>query len=126
MKKTILMLCALGIVACSSNDNNDIEPTGEKWVLNSVVCFCFFGDNVDFSTHTIQFDRTNKNVVIENDEVIQFLAPEGTYPYTVDGSVITILERQYRYQEDGDSLILTFVDEPLIADDEITYFYSRN
>ncbi len=126
MKKIILITCVLGMLSCSNNDDVVIDPRGDTWVLNNVVCFCLFGDNFDFSTHTIQFNRDNGTVIIENEGNTAFIAPAGTYPYKVNGEIITIEDRQYRYEEDGDSLVLTFVDEPGIADDEITYYYSRN
>ena len=127
MKKIILAVCLLGIIGCNSDDNGiPIDPTGEKWILDNVACFCFFGDDFDFSTHTLQFNVDNQTVIIENEGNTAFLAPAGTYPYTVDGSIITIEDVQYLYEEDGKSLVLTYVDEPGIADDEVSYSYTRN
>ena len=126
MKKILLIGCLLGMLGCSNNDDVGIDPTGEKWVLNNVSCFCFFEDDFDFSTHTIRFNPDNNTVIVENAESTAFLAPAGTYSYSVDGSIITIDDRKYRYEETGDSLVLTYVDEPTIADDEVSYFYVRD
>lgn len=125
MKRIAFFLSILCFLSCS-NDDNQINPAGDTWVLDNVVCFCYFGDNFDFSTHTIRFDAETKTVFIENDEATPFIADSGSYPYLVDGAVVTIQGKEYRYQEDGDTLTLTYVDEPLIADDEVTYYYIKN
>lgn len=124
MRNFLFVLLVLFISSCTSDD--DIDPGDDKWVLNNVVCFCFFGEDFDFSTHSIQFNRETQMVVIENDAENAFIAPAGTYPYVDNNGVIGIEDREYIYEEDGDMLKLTFVDEPLIADDEIIYFYTKN
>lgn len=125
MRKVIFILFVFLVAGCSSDDDA-INPTGEKWVLNNVVCFCFFGEDFDFGTHTLQFDRDTKMVTVENSENAQFIAPPGTYSYSDDGEEIGIEGRQYRYKQNGNSLELTYVDNPQIADDEVTYYYQTN
>ncbi|WP_431125262.1 hypothetical protein [Flagellimonas flava] len=124
MKNVIFLFLVLMVSGCTSDD--DINPSDDKWVLDNVVCFCFFGEDFDFSTHTIQFNEETQSVVIENDSENEFIAPAGTYTYTDNNGVIGIEGREYTYEEEGDTLTLTFVDEPLIADDEITYYYSKD
>ncbi|WP_222981910.1 hypothetical protein [Flagellimonas meishanensis] len=123
--KQFLILSVFFLAAICSREE-DIVPPGEMWILDNVVCFCFFGDDYDFSTHSIRFDSGPNTVFIQNDGDNEFLAPTGSYPYSIDGTVITIEGRQYEYLEEGNTLTLTYVDEPLIADDEITYYYIRN
>ncbi|TMU55446.1 hypothetical protein [Flagellimonas algicola] len=124
MRNFLFAFLMLVLSSCTSDD--DINPSDDKWVLDNVVCFCFFGEDFDFSVHSIRFDEDSGMVTIENTGDSEFIAPAGTYPFTDNGSVIGIEGREYTYEEDGDSLILTYVDNPQIADDEITYYYSKN
>lgn len=123
-KKIVYAFMACLMAGCSSDDT--IDPGNQKWVLDNVVCFCFFGEDFDFSTHTLQFNSETQTVVIENNESSQFIAPAGTYTYSDNGSVIGIEGREYTYEETGNSLVLTYVDDPQIADDEVTYYYNRD
>ena len=126
MRKAFFLLVLLfTIVGCSSDDDTPNPELGQRWVLNNVVCFCFFGDDFDFTTHKLTFNSTEKKVIIENSEDNPFIAPAGTYSYTENGEVIEIDGRQYTYEIKGNTLTMHFVDEPLIADDEITYFYTK-
>nr|WP_299387256.1 hypothetical protein [Allomuricauda sp.] len=124
MKHFLLILIFLVVVGCTSDDA--VDPSGDQWVLDNVVCFCFFGEDFDFSAHRLQFNRGAGTVTIENEPGNEFIAPAGTYNYTDSNGVIGIEGREYRYEEDGDTLILTFVDDPIIADDEVVYYYSKN
>ncbi|MCL6267562.1 hypothetical protein [Flagellimonas myxillae] len=124
MKYFVLSIFALFLLGCTSDD--DINPGNAQWILDNVVCFCFFGDDFDFSTHTLTFNSDTGMVTIENEGDSQFIAPAGTYPFTDNGSVIGIEGREYTYEEEGNTLVLTYVDEPMIADDEVTYYYTKN
>ena len=124
MKHFLLILIFLVVVGCTSDDA--VNPSGDQWVLDNVVCFCFFGEDFDFSTHRLQFNRGAGTVTIENEPANEFIAPAGTYNYTDSNGVIGIEGREYRYEEDGETLILTYVDDPMIADDEVVYYYSKN
>ncbi len=126
MKKALLLLLLPLIIGCTSDDDSMNPELNDQWVLNNVICFCGFGEDFDFSTHTLQFDAEAGMVVIGNNAESHFIAAPGTYPYTDNGAVIGIGDNQYTYEIDGDSLVLTYVDEPLIADDEITYYYTKN
>ncbi|MGW9684206.1 hypothetical protein [Flagellimonas sp. 2504JD1-5] len=127
MKKAIFFLATLLVfVGCSSDDEIENPELNQTWVLNNVICFCFFGDDFDFSTHKITFNSSEKTVTIENSVDNPFIAPAGTYSYSDNGEVIEIEGKQYTYDFKENSLNLHFVDEPLIADDEITYYYLKN
>lgn len=121
---TTLLLAALFMVSCSK-DNDDVinvELEGQ-WELSDAICFCFFGENPDFSTHKISFEGST--LAITNSGEYEFLTnAEGSYE--VSGNLITLSNgNQYRYSMDGDTLTLTFVDKQEIADDELTLLYIR-
>ena len=126
-KITTILLFAILTFSCSTDNqdegvvNVDLEGS---WVLENVSCFCFFEPNMDFGTHSISFSGSKLTVVNEGDNI--FLTENGDYTYTVEGNLITLPNgAQYRYQQEGEELLLSFVDEPQIADDEVSLTYYR-
>lgn len=127
------ILSLLVLIAVTSCDQ--LEEVGEppvrseldgNWVLGSARCFCFFPDDFDFARHQLDFDSVTNEVRVENSEETFFIIRTGTYPYAVEGDRITINGTLvYTYRIEGNSLILSFVDDPQLADDEISLFYSK-
>lgn len=120
-----MLLVVLTLASCTK-DNDDIVNTEleGKWVLTNASCFCYFGENPDFSTHKITF--VGSNLEVENSDVNQFLA-NAAGSYTVNGNMITLKDGvQYSYVINGDVLELTFVDDPELADDELFLEYLKN
>jgi len=126
MKRIAAILCLFIVIASCSKDNDDVINTEleGKWTLTNVSCFCYFGENPNFSTHKITFEGSNLNV--ENSGENQFLTNVAG-SYTVEGNTITLKSgAQYTYVIKNDILSLTFVDNPQIADDEIFLQYQKN
>ncbi|EAR02418.1 lipocalin family protein [Maribacter sp. HTCC2170] len=125
MKRVFLILTISVLFLSCTNDNDDNLDTSleGKWTLTNVSCFCFFGDNPDFSRHKITFEKNNLN--IENTGQFEFLT-DAAGTYSIMGNVITFSNgRQYTYVVKTDILELTYVDNPQIADDEIFLEYKR-
>lgn len=124
--KRIFLVAFLGLLSFScSNDYNDkltFDLEG-KWTLYNVSCFCAFGDNPDFSANKITFNT--EDLEVENAGEFQFFEnAEGDY--SVDGNVLTFADgNQYTFEVKLDRLVLVFVDEPGIADDEVTFEFIR-
>lgn len=117
----IVLLMAVMVVACSKDDH-DSELDG-RWTLTNVSCFCYFGDDPDFSTHKLVFE--GNNLKVENSGEFNFFTNEAGN-YTVQGNLITFNNgQQYTYVVNPGVLELTFVDEPGIADDEIFFAYKQ-
>lgn len=124
MKKivTVFFLTFL-LVTCSNDNELDMRLKG-TWTLTNVSCFCFFGDNPDFSGHKLTFE--GNNLKVENTGEFKFLTDEAG-SYTTQDNVITFKNgRQYTFVIKTDVLNLTFVDNPQIADDEIFLSYKQN
>lgn len=103
-------------------DDHDSELDG-RWTLTNVSCFCYFGDDPDFSTHKLIFE--GNNLKVENSGEFNFFTNEAGN-YTVQGNLITFNNgQQYTYVVKPGVLELTFVDEPGIADDEIFFAYKQ-
>ena len=120
-----LFLATVFVMSCSHDRVDGFDTALEgKWVLSDVYCFCFFGENTDFSGHTITF---RKNVIeVENTGEFEFLT-NASGSFTIEGNQITLINSaQYTYDIEGSSLRLTFVDDPGIADDEVSMVYVRN
>jgi hypothetical protein len=123
---TTIFLAVLFLVSCTK-DNDDVvhvELEG-KWTLTSASCFCAFDPNTDFSANKITFKGST--LVVNNAEDLAFLGSSGNYTYTVEGNLISLPNgRQFRYVIKGSTLTLTFVDNPGVADDELSLSYLRN
>lgn len=126
MKKIIasLVLVAL-ITSCTKDEDKNFDDSLQgKWVLTNVICYCAFGDDPDFSGHTLTFDVSNLKV--ENTGEFDFLS-SATGEYSLKGNVITFDSgRQFRYSIQSNMLELIFVDNPIIADDELVLEYKRD
>lgn len=97
-----------------------------KWELQSASCFCFFPDDFDFGAHKLEFNTTANEVIIENSDDTFFITGSGTYPIVVINDGITIKGSiEYTYRIADGMLTLTFIDNPQIADDEISLTYLK-
>ncbi len=124
--KKILIIGIVALLNTSCFNDNDDKLTFDfegTWSLVDVKCFCDFGGVTDFTTHKITFNESD--VVIQNLGTPEFLTNlEGEY--TLDGNVLTFSNGdQYTYTVRLNRLELVFVDNPQIADDEVTYIYRR-
>ncbi|MGB5370087.1 MAG: hypothetical protein WBN18_06620, partial [Flavobacteriaceae bacterium] len=117
---------ALFLVSCTKDTDDVVHVELEgKWTLTSASCFCAFDPNTDFSANKITFKGST--LVVNNTEYLTFLGSSGNYTYTVEGNLIGLPNgRQFRYSIKGSTLTLTFVDNPEVADDELSLSYLRN
>ncbi|WP_024479098.1 hypothetical protein [Cellulophaga baltica] len=127
---TFVLGVFLFCTACTDNDDDftQDESLSGEWVLTDVSCFCGFPEDVDFSVHTLNFSEEDHSVIIENDETTYYFHIAGTYSYTNIEGIISLqdTDQEYTYVVEDDVLTLTYIDEPMIADDEVMYTYLRN
>ena len=111
--------------------DNTTNNTGElsgQYILQNVSCFCFF-ENYDFSVNQL-WVFPNKNLLVtkgnEYDGVHISIPNEPSEYYLID-DVLTLTQsnRDYIVNFNNDEVRLTFIDDPLIADDEITYYFKK-
>ena len=120
----------LFIVQMCQNDNitdNSDELKGQ-YILQNVSCFCFFED-YDFRDNQLWF-FPNKNLIVskgdEYDGVYISSPNEPTEYYLIDNVLtLTSTNKKYTVNINDDEVTLTFIDDPLIADDEITYYFKK-
>lgn len=109
------------------NPNTSTSELQGTWELNKALCFCFYGDDFNFGAHKLTFNTSATEVNIENSSETFFLSGAGTYPIVTEADRITIKDSiGYLYSIKSDTLTLTYVDDPELADDELTLIYSKN
>lgn len=126
--KRILILCLLCCFLSCSEDKQDFDAElNGSWTLTNVSCFCGFSDPPEFDLTQITFvEITNEIIVINGGDQVYF-RENGVYSYSDRVDSIRIEDgRTYTFTVTDDILQLVFVDEPNIADDEISYTFIKN
>ena len=129
MKKIVLFFILGVFISCTDKNDDfitDASLAGE-WELTDVICFCGFEENVDFSTNKLLFNTIENRITVIHETNDNYFYISGVFNYELDIDTITLEgdTRSYTYAVEGDILTLTYIDDPMIADDEITYKYSR-
>jgi len=122
-------LLLVGVIfSCEkSDDSTPIPPDlNGKWELQSASCFCFYPDGFDFSAHRIDFNNDEGTLTIENSSETFFITAAGSYNFQVQNDRIVIKDTwEFTFEIKGDTLVLSFIDDPEIADDEVTLTYKK-
>jgi len=129
MQKWIFILGFVFFFSCTDDDNggevNDDGLEGQ-WTLTNVSCFCAFGENPDFSATHIIFNLGANELEVSNTGENVYFRENGTYTYLGNDNRLTFNDgRSYTFAINGSELSLVFVDEPNIADDEVSYTFTR-
>lgn len=128
MKKFYLLIIAALLILSSCEENNDFysESLDGTWILQKAICFCHFGDDFDFNQHKIIINHQKNSLEIQNSNETNFITTSGQYPLGVNGNELSIDKNQkFTFVQNDNSLTLTYVDNPMIADDEIVLEYIR-
>jgi hypothetical protein len=123
VKKIIIVILLL--TACQENRIASQGMEG-AWFLEKADCFCFFEPGFNFKDHALTFNSKPEKVNILNTDNTWFITQKGEYDYRISGDELTIDNSiKYKFNFENNRLILTFIDNPKIADDEITLTYRR-
>lgn len=129
MKKIVFLLFLAVFTSCSTDDDKseNLQLEGD-WYLTNVYCYCGFDESIDFKDFKLRFDDSKNIVQLENPtEDYYYIAETGEYNYSLEGNILIIEDAEpYTYEIKGSTLILTYIDEPAIADDELVLTYQRN
>ena len=112
--------------------NDSIEKTADElngqYILQNVVCYCFF-ENYDFSINQLWVFPSKNLIVSKGDEYdgVYISSPNSPEEYIQNNGVLTLTDsnKEYVVNFNDDEVTLTFIDDPLIADDEITYYFKK-
>ncbi|MEM8509175.1 MAG: hypothetical protein AAF717_15185 [Bacteroidota bacterium] len=127
--KKVFFFFILIFISCSDDDTELTDNALDgKWVLREVSCFCFFAEDFEFSQHSLAFESEQQQVTIENSIDTFFITGQaGVYPFTATGDIVKINDdREYSYEVSDETLTLRYIDDPDIADDEITLMYNKD
>ena len=130
MKKfTVIFSIVLLLFSCSKDDEgkelDDVSLEG-SWVLTDVICFCGFPQDNDFTQTYLLFDTDENTISVDNRGEYEYFKASGTYSYSGSENRIELEDgRAYRFEIKQEELSLIFIDEPNIADDEITYVLEK-
>ncbi len=117
------------VLGCQKNDS-DFNPDQfleGQWILQDVSCFCFFEETPDFSTQQLWFFPEKKLLLSKGRlDFIGVTALNLPLNYTFKNNVITLSTgKAYSISTSGNTLTLTYKDNPMIADDEISYKFVK-
>jgi len=122
-------------IGCDKNDSPTAIASNleGQWVLDRVVCFCYFGEvgTENFSDQQLWFSNDQLypmklNIGANTD--VPNIAPTGKiHDYIISGDLLTLKQsgEKYTLEISGDILTLTYVDKEMIADDEITFYFKK-
>lgn len=128
MKKYYILIASIFLfISCDKLEEvtpmqNDLNG---QWELQNVSCFCFFEDDYDFTTTTVDIKVAEGTAAFEHTEAT-FVIASGVYVYSVKNGQISFDDnRWYIFSIEDSTLTLSFVDDPAIADDEITFTFKK-
>ena len=127
MKLKLVAVLFLLFISCSDDDRviEDLALEGE-WILSNVVCYCGFEEDIDFSLTTINFDSSRSMVTVTNESEYAFFRENGAHFYGGQANRINFSDGSvYFFETRGEQLTLTYEDNPDIADDEVTFVFTR-
>lgn len=109
-------------------DEIDSSVLEGQWILQNISCFCYFGEEPKFDQHYIWF-FPDKGLMVANGNgaAATFKEPGQVYSYTIKDQLLGFNDdsRKYAIEINQNQLSLRYIDNPQIADDEITYIFTR-
>ena len=130
MKKSFLILLIAIISACSGDDEGNQSPRlSGDWMLISADCQCAFDETINLQDFKLRFDDSGNTLHLDNPtESYYYIAETGAYKYDLEGDILKIsgLNNTFKFKTEGNKLVLTLIDDPQIADDELVLTYLKN
>ena len=130
-KGVLILVITTSLSSClKENDlsNSQIDELEGRWQLQQVSCFCYFED-YDFTVNELWISAKSSVVLSrnQNGQPLGITDNEIVTPIRVRNNELTdlISNRSYTYDLDADVLNIHYIDNPQIADDEISYSYRR-
>ena len=99
-----------------------------QYILQNVSCECFFED-YNFSVNQLWVFPSKNLIVSKGNEYdgVYISSPNKPEEYNLIDGVLTLTDsnKEYVVNFNDDEVVLTFIDDPLVADDEITYYFKK-
>ncbi len=130
-KGVVILVFITSLSSClKENDlsNSQIDELEGRWQLQQVSCFCYFED-YDFTVNELWISAKSSVMLSrnQNGQPLGITDNEIVTPIRVRNNELTdlISNRSYTFDLDADVLNIHYIDNPQIADDEISYSYRR-
>ncbi len=119
-----LLLTVYLMVSCSKDGfDSDGYPDGKFRVLER-QCFCWQLP-ADWSMN-YTFNRDGNTLLVETLDEKGMVENVSSRTYGVKGDNITIDGREHTFKKNKDNLEITYLDDPRIADDELTLILKKS
>ena len=130
-KGVLILVFTTSLSSClKENDlsNSQIDESEGRWQLQQVSCFCYFED-YDFTVNELWISAKSSVILSrnQNGQPLGITDNEIVTPIRVRNKELTdlISNRSYTFDLDADVLNIHYIDNPQIADDEISYSFRR-
>jgi len=131
LKGVLILVFTTSLSSClKENDlsNSQIDELEGRWQLQQVSCFCYFED-YDFTVNELWISAKSSVILSrnQNGQPLGITDNEIVTPIRVRNKELTdlISNRSYTFDLDADVLNIHYIDNPQIADDEISYSFRR-
>lgn len=125
--KFLVFSSFLILFTCQKSDIKVVDSLEGQWVLEEVSCFCNF-DNYSFEENQLWFYPAenlllSKGISGESVGISELNQPQQ---YSIKAQTLTLSNgRSYSYELKDNKLLLHYIDVPEIADDEISYTFTK-
>jgi hypothetical protein len=125
--KYVVVFFLLLVFNCEDTNLVEYNTLEGQWILDKAVCYCNF-EKYDFERN--QLWLFEDGVLVSKGEVgnaVGISSPNEVESYVVSDDTLTLLssKRQYRYTITENILGLHYIDVPEIADDEVSYYFTK-
>lgn len=128
----IILAIALAMTMCEKTDTEStLNPFSEiqnRYILKNAQCYCAFED-YDFSTNELWFFPEPSVAVSKGlgSKGLYVSSPNEPENYSVKEDIIEFEQsgNSYYFKIENESLVLSNIDDPQIADDEIIYSFEK-
>jgi|SaaInl85LU_5_DNA_1037374.scaffolds.fasta_scaffold34254_2 hypothetical protein len=132
MKRFIILAIALLMTMCEKRETEStLNPFSElqnRYILKNVQCECFF-ENYDFKTNELWFFPESNIAISKGLGSTGLYASSPNLPenYRVKDDIIEFEKsgKSYYFRIENEILVLSNIDDPEIADDEIVYSFEK-
>lgn len=125
----LLVILLITLNACTKEEQKIIPELNGQWVLTQAICYCNF-DEYDFTQNQLWIFAERGILLTKGPLNDSFnIAPLNTpKSFKIKDHVLEIIDfdRSYMLEHEGNTLTLTYRDNPMIADDEVSYVFERH
>jgi hypothetical protein len=124
----LLFLLLIALSSCTKEAQKVSDELQGQWILTQVVCFCYF-DEYDFTQNQLWIFPEEGVLLAKGPltDAINVAPLNDPASFTLKDQVLEIKDhdRSYTLEQEGNKLTLSYIDNPMIADDEVSYIFEK-